>query len=225
TRTATPTFTSTLTPTTTPVCGTGSDYVITQSAAATVVAGTALVSGSQCNNCANSINLPFTYNLYGQPFTTVNAGNNGNLQFISTSSTGSNACLPTATFNNAIMPFWDDLDTRADPNCPGGGCGIYTSTTGSTPNRIFNIDWRAVLGTSGLDFEVRLYEGQDKFDIIYGTLSNNGTGATVGVQNGTGPQNTEYECNTGGLSSGLKLTFQLVACPTPTITPTFSNTP
>ena len=49
-----------------------------------------------------------------------------------------------------------------------------------TPNRIFNIEWRAVYynagsGTGNANFEVRLYEGQSRFDVIYGNLTNSNT--------------------------------------------------
>ena len=50
--------------------------------------------------------------------------------------------------NYAIMPHWDDLRTDQQPGCaafPGGTCGIFTSVTGTPPNRIFNIEWRTTL--------------------------------------------------------------------------------
>ena len=50
---------------------------------------------------------------------------------------------------------------------------IFTSITGSAPNRIFNIEWRALYfaGTLALPtYELRLYEGQTRFDVIYGTV-------------------------------------------------------
>ena len=58
------------------------------------------------------------------------------------------------------------------------------------PNRIFNIEWRAVyysggVSTSTVNFEVQLYENQTLFNIIYGNLNGNGNGATVGAQNNT----------------------------------------
>src|SRR5436189_4664502 len=98
--------------------------------------------------------------------------------------------------------------------------------SGSAPNRIFNIEWRACLYNAGVcggdvGFEARLYEGQNKFDFIYGTtVSNSGTGATVGVQQGTGTSTTTFECNTGGLNPGLLVSFSQPPCisPTPTAT-------
>lgn len=66
---------------------------------------------------------------------------------------------------------------------PGGSCGIYTSVSGTAPNRIFNIEWRAVLfgnNASRENFELRLYENSvatnKRFDVVYEEI--NGTGAT-----------------------------------------------
>src|SRR5437763_1757722 len=77
-------------------------------------------------------------------------------------------CLPNPNFYNAILAEWSDLLMTA--SVCGPNCGIYTSVSGSAPNRIFNIEWRACLtqgtGCGGqVDFEVRLYEGQNRFDV------------------------------------------------------------
>src|SRR5207248_2462028 len=62
TGTATSTATSTATNTRTPTCGSGSDYVITQATGVSLVPGTSLVAGSQCDDCTVNIAMPFTYN-------------------------------------------------------------------------------------------------------------------------------------------------------------------
>src|SRR5262249_7903626 len=74
-----------------------------------------------------------------------------------------------------------------------------------------------------VDFEVRLHEGSTTFQVIYGTVTQSGSSATVGVQKGTGSLFTQYECNTGGLSAGQMLTFTLASCGTPAATPTQSQ--
>src|SRR3989442_9162730 len=82
-----------------------------------------------------------------------------------------------------IFPYWDDQRTDVNTGCssfPGGTCGIFTSTSGSAPNRIFNIEWRTVLfanNASRDNFEVRLYENpaqNQRFDVIYGTINTTG---------------------------------------------------
>jgi hypothetical protein len=99
------------------------------------------------------------------------------------------------------------------------GSGIFTSVSGSTHHRIFNIEWRVTYFTAfgppgddtgkPVNFEVRLYEDQPRFDIIYGELNGDGSTAGVGVQQDTGSAYTSFECHTGGLSPGLQLAFRL----------------
>src|SRR5205823_7217380 len=93
------------------------------------------------------------------------------------------------------------------------------------PNRIFNIEWRTSFywNNGPANFEVRLYEGQDRFDVVYGFINNNGVDATVGVQRSIGSAYTQYECETGGITSGLMLVFAQTDCGSPT--PTFTGTP
>src|SRR5207302_4959983 len=84
------------------------------------------------------------------------------------------------------------------------GTGIFTSTTGVAPNRIFNIEWRTSYFSGGgsANYELRLYEGQTRFDVIYGAVSQSNTSATAGVQK----NNTafdQYFCNgSGGAATG-----------------------
>lgn len=231
TRTPTPTVTSTNTATVTrtplPDCGAYSDYVFTQSTRATVVPGTLLVPGSQCDECTVMISLPFTYSLYELSSTTAIAGDNGTLDLLSNSDPYANSCLPTTYFNYAILPHWDDLDMRA---VISPALGIYTSVSGIAPDRIFNIEWRASLfgvTASTANFEVRLYEGQNRFDLVYGDVTNSGSSATIGVQRTAGPRSTQFSCFTSSLIPGLELTFTQLPCgatPTPSNTPTASVT-
>src|SRR5204863_3012238 len=171
------------------------DYGYVQSTGATIVTGTVDI-GNHTDDGMTLINLPFTYMLYGQAFTTASASSNGTLQFASSNSAYSNTCLPTSNFSYALLPYWDDLYTGDTAN----GHGIFTSTSGTAPNRIFNVEWRANPCCSGgaptLNFEIRLYESQDRFDFVYGsTIGNGGTSATVGAQRDTGVSFTQFECN------------------------------
>ena len=80
------------------------------------------------------------------------------------------------------MPAVDDprlhhLPVLGRPVSGQYGFGIFTSVSGNAPNRIFNIEWRAQYfpGSGSANFELRLYEGQRRFDVIYGTLTNGNT--------------------------------------------------
>ncbi|PYJ03507.1 MAG: hypothetical protein DME25_12055 [Verrucomicrobia bacterium] len=191
----------------------GASYVIMRTNGASIVPGST-DTGNHGDDVTTAITLPFAYTFYGQTFSNASVSANGNLQFSSADGDFVNVCLPSSGFNNAIFPFWTDLET--DGNL-GPAQGIYTSVSGSGPNRIFNIEWRASYFDSSkngspVNFEIRLYEGQSRFDLVYGTLNGTGTDATVGVQRDTGSSYTNFECNAGGLSSGLQLTFQPEAC-------------
>jgi hypothetical protein len=229
--TNTPTLTRTNTPTATPtVCGASAPYAYA-TATGTIVAGTT-DTGNHCDDCLTSITLPFSYSLYDQTFTSAQVSSNGQLDFGTGDSAFSNTCLPDTVATYAIFPHWDDLNTSTGlsgcTNYPSG-CGVFTSVSGTAPNRILNIDWHAVYYSNNAQlahFEVRLYEGQKHFDLIYGQVDQTGTSATVGVERNNGDSNyTQFECNTGGLTNGLMLTFTQPPCSTSTPAPTNTSTP
>jgi hypothetical protein len=106
------------------------------------------------------------------------------------------------------------------------GDGIFTSVSGSAPNRIFNIEWKGSYFSGGgtADFEVRLYESTNVIDLVYGANTQSGGSATAGIQRGTGTAFSQFECNTGGLASGLRIRYAPTTCATPTHTPTATAT-
>jgi len=188
-------------------------YSIGLSRNATIVPGTD-DTGNHCDDCSTSLSLPFPYQLYNQSFSSAFVTSNGQLDFSSPPDAGPhNTCLPDTNAFDAIFAYWDDLRTDQ----PGGG--VFTSLSGTAPNRIFNIEWRAVYytdtnpvsGTSQqANFEIRLYEGTPRFDVIYGAVDQGGNPGTVGVQQSNDAGYTQYECNSAGsLSPGLGLNFVL----------------
>ena len=181
----------------------GGNYIITPSSGATIVPGNTDI-GNHGDDVVTAVSLPFNYLFYGQFFAGVNISANGNVQFLSDDAAYQNVCLPYGGFNYAIAPFWGDLRTD------GAGGGIFTSLSGVAPHRIFNIEWRANTfgGGSLLNFELRLYEGKPRFDIVYGDLNGSGSTATVGAQKDTGSSSSLFECKTGGLSAGLQLAYE-----------------
>ncbi len=143
----------------------------------TIVPGTT-DTGNHQDDGVVTVPLPFSYSLYDQTFTSINLSSNGNAQFVTTDTAFSNICLPWTTHNYTIFPYWDDL------YLVNSGFGIFTSISGTAPNRIFNIEFRSQYfpGSGTANFELRLYEGQSRFDVIYGTLTNGNSSATAGVQ-------------------------------------------
>lgn len=141
-------------------------------------------TGNHCNDCltGTAFILPFPVRFYGTTYGSARASSNGNLQFNSANVSGSNTNLPATGFNATIFAFWDN--TRTDL----ADGGIFTSTTGTAPNRVFNIEWRVSnnTGAGTAKFEIRFFEGSEDFEIVYGGHSGTFTG-TIGVQRDSNP--------------------------------------
>jgi Bacterial Ig-like domain len=205
-------------------CPPSDHYTISQ-ITATIVPGTT-DTGNHGDDTVVTIPLPFSYTLYDQTFTSINLSSNGNAQFVTNSTAYINECLPSPTINSyAIFPYWDDLYTG------NSGFGIFTSISGSAPNRIFNIEWRAQYfpGSGSAGFELKLYEGTTRFDVIYGTVTNGNTSATAGVQKNDTAFD-QYFCNGAGMPATGAQSYILTPCspsPTPTTSPspTATHTP
>jgi len=173
-----------------------------------IVAGTTDI-GNHGDDLVTLVSLPFPVTFYSTSYTQVRLSSNGNAQFTGNDNEWTNSCLPTGTFGASILAHWDDLLTN------GGGEGIFTSTTGTAPNRAFHVEWRThyISGGGTANFELRLHEGSSDFELVYGNISQGGTSATIGCQEGAGPGSTQHSCNGGGIGSGLQLSFSLPGCP------------
>jgi hypothetical protein len=223
-------------------------YVITQGTDRIVPGNTNI--GSNCDECDTFIPLPFNFELYGATYTGVNVSSNGRLDFANANEPGGfiTGCLPMVPnyftglpYDNTIFGLWEDMSTIVDaPGCssfPGGTCGIFTSVTGSSPNRIFNIEWRTVLrddDTAPQHFEVRLYENDpnQQFDVVIGTLTAPNflvqRAWVSGVQgNGNLGFYTEDFCICPPTlpPQNVSRTYTLTPCATPTPSPTATATP
>jgi hypothetical protein len=181
-----------------------------------IVPGTTDI-GNHGDDAVTTIALPFSYTLYDTVFNAINLSSNGNAQFTTTDNNWVNSCpLPWTTHDYTIFPYWDDQRTDVV-----GGTGIFTSISGSPGSRIFNIEWRTSYfsGSGGANYELRLYEGQQRFDVIYGTVDQGNTSATAGVQKNNAAFD-QYFCNgSGGAASGGQ-SYTLPQCTsTPTPTP------
>jgi hypothetical protein len=218
-----------------------SQYVITPGTD-TIFPGTTDI-GSHCDDCDTAITLPFTFTLYDQTYTSVNASSNGRLDFVVANEPGGYqaACLPpppnVGPFDFSIFVSW--TDTRTDfglsgcSNFPGGNCGIFTATEGNSPDRIFHIEWRTVLFNDNdqtQNFEVRLFENNPGvFEVVRGVINNGGFGSSEmwvgGVQGNSGAGFlTQDYCNPPGSAppSNVSATYGIPPCGTPSPTPTAS---
>ncbi|MGA7729814.1 MAG: S-layer homology domain-containing protein [Chloroflexia bacterium] len=218
-------------PTNTPATATPTvcvaNYSVAASTGATIVPGTTMLAGTNCDDCSVAFALPFPFNFYGTSFNSVNVISNGSLQFSSTNTDFTNACEPYAAHNNVIHAYWDDILLTT------AGDGVYTSVSGSAPNRIVNIEWRGCYYSGGscggpVNVEARLYEGSGQIDVIYAVAGNGNASATGGVQRGTGSLFLQAYCDGVGLpvTAGTMHRYTQGACGsvTPSPQPSATNT-
>jgi hypothetical protein len=213
-----------------------SQYGITGGADA-IVPGTTDV-GNHCDDCNTAVALPFPFTLYDQTYTSVNVSSNGRLDFVVPNEPGGfvTNCLPAppniGPYDFTIFPAWEDMRTdfglSGCSSFPGGNCGVFTSVSGSAPNRIFNIEWRTVLfanNASTQNFEARLYENSSslRFDVVIGTLNTAGANHNYvsGVQgNSAAGFFTQDFCANPAPVQNVSRTYEIPPCGTPSPTPT-----
>ncbi len=89
------------------------------------------------------INLPFTFDFYGNQYNSVYINNNGNISFVSPYMTWTSNSFPDSSFN-MIAPFWGDVDTRGGMdslgNLLGNGGNVWYKVT---PTALI-INWNQV---------------------------------------------------------------------------------
>jgi uncharacterized protein (TIGR03790 family) len=178
-------------------------YLVTRTMGASIVPGTTDVGIH--SQGGTDVTLPFVYNFGGRSYSNVFVNSNGILQFTGQDVDTPYGWLPYDGWTDFIALHWEPLLT----DLPGGG--IFTSVSGTAPNRIFNIEWRAVRADNTNDVingEARLHENQPRVDLIYGTVGGNGGNATVGVQQ-TMDAYTLYSSYEPLLTNGMQLSFVL----------------
>jgi hypothetical protein len=211
-------------------CGEFSQYTYSTHTDIPFEPGTTLLPGSRCDDCIMVVNMPFPVLLYGSTFTVAYVGSNGIFGFAPHHNPYGLTCIPMIYFDWEYMlfPMWDDWDMRPERR---DGLGIYTSVTGTAPDRRYHVEWRACLyrADEGCDgrsnFEIIFYENSPvhPFDFVYGSPMVGGDGGAVGVYKSRDAQPllyTQYSCGTNSLFPGLKIEWNQPGCLPPTITPT-----
>ncbi|HKP51842.1 MAG TPA: S-layer homology domain-containing protein [Chloroflexia bacterium] len=207
TATATSLPTSTALPTATACANytftTGTDTIVTGDTDTTI----------HCDDCAALVTLPFPVRIYERTFTSAQISSNGVIEFASADFAYGNTCLPVPIYEYTVSVYWDDLLTSA------AGDGVFTSVSGSAPNRIWNVDFRTQVlnnNNQAADFEARFYEADGQIDLIYGTILNGTSDYTIGIQRDMGAF-TQIACGADPILPGTKYTLTQ---PCGAITPT-----
>ncbi len=168
-------------------------------------------TGLYADEGTTEIALPFPFTFYGTPYTIVNAGSNGVLQFGSSNSSFDNLCLtsgPVTGMGDMIAPFWDDLNLQFVGF-------LETAVIGTAPERIFVIEWDDIprFGDEEdrVTFEVQLFEGSNDILFLYEDVAlfegNNGSSATIGLQSEQQGVALQYSCNQPAVADASRLRF------------------
>lgn len=129
-----------------------------------------------------TVPIGFTFNYAGADYTQMSICTNGWIKPGSTTlATYSNQLCGTSPAG-VICGFWDDLNTS-------NGGNIQYTTQGSSPNRIFIVQYTDVayfFGSGTVTFQVRCYETSNVIEFIYGTATPNGAATgSVGLSDQT----------------------------------------
>ncbi len=171
-------------------------------------------TGNHCDDCTTRVPLPFTFTFYGTSYDEARVSSNGNLQFVSNTSTFTNTELPNTGSIEAIFPYFDDLMTNTS------GHGVFVTTEGTAPNRVFVIEWRtSYFGSSDeAFFEVQLEETTDDIYVVYGPTRDNGASATAGIQQAYGATNfLQYSYNQAVLTNEKAVRYGVLDTVPPTV--------
>jgi hypothetical protein len=136
--------------------------------------------------------LGFTFEFYGNVFTSVNICTNGWASFSSTSTAYFNACIPDPSEfnpNDVVYPFWDDMNSSS-----GGTIYYYADAA----NQRFIISWEGVFkyGTSD-PYTFQIILGADNSVKFNYSDVLDPSSCTVGVENGDGTDAIQLLCNGG----------------------------
>ena len=153
-----------------------------------------------------NVPLGFSYNFFGNTYTTVHVATNGNIQFgatpISTSFSPGAIPSPLAP-NNYVAAAWTDWDFGNTVD----GNSIRYETVGTAPNRVFVILFAGSAffedGTSTYTTQVELYETTGVVEIHIQDITDSGTNSIiVGVEDLTGTIGSAAPGRTGTWNTG-----------------------
>jgi subtilisin family serine protease len=157
--------------------------------------GTRLGGGSTVDDNDYITPLGFVFKLGIREFQRVTVSSNGFLVFEPTgeiNSANGSVQVPmyargTLNATGWISAFSSDLQCRTDGD-------IRVRTTGTAPNRVFTVQWRRMsfweegsnfAQDANLNFQVRLYEGSNRIEQVYGSMvftgAPRGTGNYMGI--------------------------------------------
>lgn len=187
-----------------------SSYTMSSSTSTSLITAngtrTKRLDAENSSGVSSVLSLPFTFTFEGASYSQFSISSDGWIKLGSSSASSQSSNDLSSTSNiPKIAPFWDDL-TFASENSGGG---VYTFVNGSSPNRVFVIEWviKANNGSSSnAKVQLALYETSNNFSFIYNGLNPSSTiysSYSVGFSNKTSSSTNNQASMTISTSSGL----------------------
>ncbi|WP_181369480.1 GEVED domain-containing protein [Flavobacterium album] len=203
-------------------------YTFTQSNGTYTAITGGTLHGTAIDDNNYSFTLPFTFTYNGTGYTVARPTSNGFLVLGgSAPSTSQYTPLSSGTTNFAISAMARDLNST-----------IRSEVIGTAPNRVYVCQWSsayryAVGSGENLNAQIRLYEGTNKIDIVYGTFTTTntavGTGAIqVGLRGSattdfaTRTTTTDWTATTAGSTNAATMAGTTTVKPASGLTYTYS---
>ncbi|MCK4289202.1 MAG: carboxypeptidase regulatory-like domain-containing protein, partial [Bacteroidales bacterium] len=153
-----------------------------------------------------TINMPFTFEFYGNNKTSFKASTNGYLTFGIDGTDYSNDPIPSTTDpDDFLAAFWDDLNFT-------GAARLYSYHDAA--NKRFIVQYTSVprLGSSYINtFQYHLYESNGKIAFMYQDMNGTLTSATIGIENIDGTVGLQVAYNTAYVHDNLAVLISLPA--------------
>jgi len=155
------------------------------------------------NGSVGPFQLTFPFVFYGTTYNDVRISSNGFINFTSTSTGLTNGTLPsTATPNNAIYGFWDDLN----PTTAGGEVHYLADAF----NQRFVVQYTNVArggdANSRVTFQIVL-DGNGEIRCFYQTMTGTLNSSTIGIENSTGTIGLQVAYNNQYIQSNSAILF------------------
>lgn len=175
------------------------------------ISGTGTSIGSRTDDqMKGPYDIGFDFSFYGNTQTQFYVCNNGFISFSNDTCAYTDVSIPTsATPNNLIAPWWDDLTTSGT---------IYYQTKGTAPMQYLVISFNGISrlnATGDVTFQVILYQSSNKIRFQYSdvdfveTMYSGGRLNTTGIENSDGTIGTQIGSNSLHLSNSLAIDFTL----------------
>ena len=186
-------------------------------------------SDGDADDGRQEINWPFNFSFYDDSYTTANQLSictNGFIRLDGLAATGNEAMLFTLSSTSTELGQAIALGTY-DCGFLDGNSHIYYLTSGSSPNRIFTIEFQDIEidynDDEYADLQVSFYETTNKVVIKFGTDNVTQAGADIGIHSGVNTYYNDWQDVDNGTNNRWIEYTPPIACTTPTNQPTSLN--